>query len=58
MLCCLRQLNAKKGDLKLCGMSKKVRGAFELVRLHRIFDIYPSQVEAVFAFQSKPAGVV
>jgi len=58
MLSCLRQLTARKGDLKLCGMSKQVRGAFELVRMHRIFDIYPSKAEAVFAFQSKPAGVV
>jgi len=58
MLSCLRQLSARKGDLKLCGMSKQVRGAFELVRLHRIFDIYPSRTEAVFAFQTKPAAVV
>ena len=57
MLSCLRQLTAKKGDLKLCGMSKQVRGAFELVRLHRIFDIYGTRSEAVLAFQAKPAGV-
>jgi anti-sigma B factor antagonist len=57
MLSCLRQLTTKKGDLKLCGMSKQVRGAFELVHLHKIFDIYPSRAEAVLAFQSKPAGV-
>lgn len=57
MLSCLRQLTARKGDLKLCGLSKQVRGAFELVRLHRIFDIYPSRAEAVSAFQSRPATV-
>ena len=57
MLSCLRQLTAKKGDLKLCGMSKQVRGAFELVRLHRIFDIYGTRSEAVLAFQARPAGV-
>ena len=28
MLSCLRQLSAKNGDLKLCGMSKQVRAAF------------------------------
>ncbi len=39
MLSCLRQLSAKSGDLKLCGMSKQVRALFELVRMHRIFDI-------------------
>jgi anti-sigma B factor antagonist len=52
MLSCLRQVSAKGGDLKLCEMSKPVRAAFELVRLHRVLDIYPSRAEAVRAFQS------
>ena len=52
MLSCLRQLSAKGGDLKLCCMSKQVRAAFELVRMHRIFDIFNSREEAVRAFQS------
>jgi anti-sigma B factor antagonist len=43
-------VNAKGGDLKLCGMSKQVRGVFELVRLHRIFDILGTTEEAVRAF--------
>ena len=47
---CLRKLNAKGGDLKLCGMSKQVRAVFELVRMHRIFDIYRTKEEAVRAF--------
>ncbi|MGD0107394.1 MAG: STAS domain-containing protein [Rhodopila sp.] len=47
---CLRQLNAKDGDLKLCGMSKQVRAVFELVRMHRIFDIHTTREEAVRAF--------
>jgi anti-sigma B factor antagonist len=52
MLSCLRQLSAKGGDLKLSGMSKQVRALFELVRMHRIFDIYGTKEEAVRAFQS------
>lgn len=52
VLSCLRQLTAKSGDLKLCGMSKQVRALFELVRMHRIFDIYGTREEAVRAFQS------
>ena len=52
MLSCLRQLGAKNGDLKLCGMSKQVRALFELVRMHRIFDICGTKDEAVGAFQS------
>jgi anti-sigma B factor antagonist len=52
LLSCLRQLTAKRGDLKMCGMSKQVRALFELVRMHRIFDIYDTQEQAVSAFQS------
>jgi anti-sigma B factor antagonist len=50
-LSCLRKLNEKQGDLKLCGMSKQVRMAFELVRMHRILDIYGTREEATRAFQ-------
>ncbi|MCG6988918.1 MAG: STAS domain-containing protein [Gemmatimonadetes bacterium] len=50
MLSCLRQMSARGGDLKLCGMSKQVRATFELVRMHRIFDIFPTCEEAVGAF--------
>lgn len=51
VLSCLRQLSAQSGDLKLCGMSKQVRGLFELVRMHRILDIYGTKEEAVNAFR-------
>lgn len=51
VLSCLRQLSAKHGDLKLCGMSKQVRAAFELVRMHRIFDIAGTKEQAVRAFE-------
>jgi anti-sigma B factor antagonist len=49
---CLRKLNEKRGDLKLCGMSKQVRVVFELVRMHRILDIYGTREEAVCAFHA------
>jgi anti-sigma B factor antagonist len=51
MLSCLRQLNATGAELKLCGMAKAVRAVFELVRMHRIFDIYDTREQAVSAFQ-------
>lgn len=51
VLSCLRQLNGSGGDLKLCGMTKPVRALFELVRMHRIFDIHDSRDEAVAAFK-------
>jgi anti-sigma B factor antagonist len=51
MLSCLRQMRTKSGELKLSGMSKQVRALFELVRMHRIFEIYGTREEAVRAFQ-------
>jgi anti-sigma B factor antagonist len=53
---CLRKLNAKGGDLKLCGMSKQVRAVFELVRMHRVFDILGTRDDAVRAFEGAPAS--
>jgi anti-sigma B factor antagonist len=53
---CLRKLNARGGDLKLCGMTKQVRAVFELVRMHRVFDILATKEDAVRAFQQMPAS--
>jgi anti-sigma B factor antagonist len=49
-LSCLRKLNSKGGDLKLSGLSPQVRTVIELVRMHRIFDIYGTKEESVRAF--------
>src|SRR5258705_6431347 len=56
LLGCLRQVQARGGDLKLCGMSKAVRALFELVRMHRIFNIFDTQEEAVRAFRQPWKG--
>lgn len=53
---CLRKLNAKGGDLKLYGMSKQVRAVFELVRMHRVFDIVGNREDAIRAFNRVPAS--
>ncbi len=50
LLSCLRQLNSLGGDLKLCCVQKPVRTLFELVRMHRITEIFDSSEEAVKAF--------
>lgn len=50
ILSCLRKLNAEGGDLKLSGTTKPVRVLFELVRMHRIFDIFNTPEEAIQAF--------
>jgi anti-sigma B factor antagonist len=47
ILSCLRRLNGAGGELMLCGLAKPVRALFELVRMHKIFDIYPTRDEAV-----------
>ena len=49
-LSCLRKVNERGGELKLCGLSKAVRAVFELVRMHRIFDIHPTRDAAIRAF--------
>jgi anti-sigma B factor antagonist len=55
---CLRRLNAKGGDLKLSGMSKQVRAVFELVRMHKVFDILTTKEDAVRAFDRAPVSRV
>ena len=53
---CLRALNAKGGDLKLCGMSRQVRAVFELVRMHRVFEILDTREHAIEAFGGQAHG--
>jgi anti-sigma B factor antagonist len=53
ILACSRQVNPTgrgPGDLKLCGVSKQVRLVFEMVRLHKIMEIYNTREEALRAF--------
>jgi anti-sigma B factor antagonist len=50
ILSLLRQLNARGGDLKIFGLSKAVRTLFELVRIHRVVEIYNTKEEALSAF--------
>jgi anti-sigma B factor antagonist len=52
MLSCLRQVNSAGGELKLCGLSKPVRALFELVRMHRIFDICDTKDDAIRVLQT------
>jgi len=49
-LSCLRRVNERGGDLKLSNMSSSIRAVFELVRMHRVFDIHPTREAAVRAF--------
>lgn len=49
-LSCLRRVNERGGDLKLCSLSEPVRSVFELVRMDRVFDLRPTRAAAVEAF--------
>jgi anti-sigma B factor antagonist len=53
ILACLRRLDPEgkgPGSLKLCGASKPVRVLFEMVRLHKLVEIYNTREEAVLAY--------
>jgi anti-sigma B factor antagonist len=50
LLSCLRQLNARHGDFRLCNLANTVRALFELMRMHRVFNIQPSRDDAVRSF--------
>ena len=42
-----KNANLHQGSLVLCGLQPRVQSMFELTRLHRVFDIYPSQQDAL-----------
>ncbi|MDZ5460982.1 STAS domain-containing protein [Azohydromonas lata] len=50
LISCLRQLNGRRGDFRLCEMSRTVRALFELMRMHRVFNIHDSREDAVASF--------
>ena len=47
----LRALNSRGGELKIAGMTKPIRTVFELVCMHKVFEIYNSKDEAMRSFQ-------
>ena len=50
LISCLRQANGRKGDFRLCEMSRTVRALFELMRMHRVFTIHETRSDAVASF--------
>jgi anti-sigma B factor antagonist len=51
LISCLRRQHEKKGDFRLCEMTKSVRALFELMRMHRAFNIHGSRDDAVRSFE-------
>ncbi len=52
LVSCLRQAHAANGEIKLCSLKKPVRALFELVRMHRVFEIFNTAAEAVQSYQA------
>jgi len=45
-LACLRHAHEASSEIKLCQLTKPVRALFELVRMHRVFEIFNTPDEA------------
>lgn len=52
ILSIMRRLGERGGTLKIAAVTPSVEQLFDLVRLKRIIDIYPTSEDAVGAFQS------
>ncbi len=50
LVSCLRQAHSSGGDIKLCGLMNQARALFELVRMHRVFEVFNSSEEAVTSY--------
>lgn len=50
LVSCLREAHGSEGEIKLCGLTKRVRALFELVRMHRVFEIFNNPLEAVNSY--------
>ncbi len=51
-----RSVSAKDGEMKLCRIGSMVRTVFELTRIHRIFEIYDTEEEALANYQTSSEG--
>jgi anti-sigma B factor antagonist len=46
-----KALRMKKGTLKLCGIAPPIFEVFEITRLDKVFEIFPTETEAMDAFR-------
>lgn len=47
LLSALRLVTTEGGDMAVCGLTQQVRYLLELVRLHKIVDVYQDREEAL-----------
>ena len=50
MIVCWRSATEHDGDLRVAGLQAPVRSLFELAGLHRIFQLYDTEVAAIQSF--------
>ncbi len=50
LISCLREANAQKGDFRLCSLTRSVSALFELMRMHRVFNIHETPEMGVQSF--------
>ena len=43
----LKQLRANGGEIRICSVQKPVRALFELVRMHKLVEIFNNRDEAI-----------
>lgn len=51
ILSCLRSVSNRKGEIKLCNLSKSARIIIELVNMHKVFDIFNTVEEGLKAYE-------
>ena len=49
---CVKALRAAGGDLRICGMTKQVRWLFDLLKMHKICDLFDTKEEAIKRFKT------
>jgi anti-sigma B factor antagonist len=47
LISCLRIVTERQGQLRLCGLNRTVRALFELMRMHRLFEVHPDRRSAL-----------
>lgn len=47
----LKRITAKAGDMKLVGFQAGVKSMFELTRMYRVFESFPTKQDALSSFQ-------
>lgn len=50
ILSCLKTVAVKKGEIKLCNLTRPARIIIELVNMHKVFEIYNSVAEGLKSF--------